>query len=128
MVFARKLVKTRLAALLLVVGLLLGQLVPAGFMPASGARSLAVTLCDGGAGRQERIILAGKSAPGQKAPGGQAECSFAAIGPALGATDAPLALAKMPSGVAMRLPEPRAPRIDASAHLRPPLRGPPLLA
>ncbi len=124
-----------LAALLLALALAMKALVPAGTMPAPSARLLTVSICadmSGGAMvRQIAIPMSGKPADSRSTQGkGEATCPYAsALGmAALGGADAPLLALALAFIVALVLLTSRAAPPSTRFHLRPPLRGPPVIS
>jgi hypothetical protein len=112
-----------LAALLLAAAMLL-RLVPAGYMPVVAGGGITVALCPGYAPAKP---MAGMAHHGSEHPEPPSPCAFADLAlPALGGADPLQLAAAMLHAFAAALvlaallpPRPR-------AHLRPPLRGPPL--
>lgn len=134
---------TRLRALLLhyrlmafaviALALVMKAVVPAGYMVGSDSRVLTVRICDetqlAQAAHDRQIAIPMKGEPAGKHAKGEGMCAFSALSFASlgGADPIQLALALLfilAAGFAATVqPAPR-----RSAHLRPPLRGPPALA
>ncbi|SOB86400.1 Protein of unknown function [Sphingomonas guangdongensis] len=121
----------RCAGLILALALLVKLLVPAGYMVDRGGGHIVITICSGTAPRQMTMDMGGKHHEGSGDRGATADmpCAFAGLAaPVLGPID-PLQLALLIAfvlalGVARSVPGAPAPPV----HLRPPLRGPPILA
>lgn len=119
-----------LAAWIVAAALLMRVLVPAGFMPAVSGGAIMVQLCSGGSGQHIEIAL-----PVERAPASQhdhhdkleAPCAFSALSASTlsGADPALLALALF-FILALAVRVTTMPARKATAHLRPPLRGPPV--
>ncbi|HWU01218.1 MAG TPA: DUF2946 family protein [Novosphingobium sp.] len=122
----------RLAALLLVLALCARALVPAGYMPAGGARILTVRICADTLGQTivRQMVIPGQAGQhgDQHGEKGRADtpCHFAAMGHAmLGATDPVLLALALLFAFALAFLPLHAPIPARVAWLRPPLRGPP---
>ncbi len=119
-----------LAILIVALAFAVRALVPAGYMTGTSATGLTVELCSGVAGRSVSIALPGPHDDrGHGKMQADSPCAFAgmAVG-ALGAV-APFLLAIALAFVALRALRTVPRRLPpARAHLRPPLRGPPLTA
>mgnify|MGYP000320077118 FL=1 len=120
-------------AMVIAAALLMKAVVPAGFMVGAGARVLTIELCADAQGeRMVRQIAIGTEPSGAEAQAqhqkGAGLCPYGALGfAALGGADpiqlaAALAFVLTLGFAALVVPAPR-----TIAHLRPPLRGPPLL-
>lgn len=127
----------RLAAVLVALALCMKMFVPAGYMIGAGSKIITVRICADASGGEQTLQVAipldkdGGAQSGQGANVGKAEatCAWSALGQAsLGGAD-PVLLALvlafiMALGIGWRAPQPRRSR----HHIRPPLRGPPVLA
>lgn len=120
-----------LAMLLILAALLARALVPSGYMPAGGERSLSIMLCaDAGATSVRIAIPLDSPAPQQKDhTGGEHPCAFGGLAAAsLGGADLPLLAVAIRHILALGFAPVAAPRIPDFTRLRPPLRGPPALS
>lgn len=132
MMAIRALLRARypLALVLVVLALAVRLLVPAGTMPGSGDRVLAVEICADASGQPQSqlLIIPGKPAP-HETSAAKGQCAFAGLAfPALpGADPVLLAIALafiLAIGLALV-----APALPARfARFQPPLRGPPAFA
>ncbi len=119
-----------LAGWIVAAALLMKLLVPAGYMPAVSGNSVIIQICSGYGPMTMAMPIPGKE-QGQDHQQGKAEmpCAFSGLSaPTLGATD-PVLLAlailfAMVAAIRFVLLLPAA----SPAHLRPPLRGPPVTA
>jgi len=123
----------RLALLLVVMALAIKAMIPDGFMPHFGSRTISIQICADAIGQPmtRQITVAQRGDTDGKSAHGKAEglCAFTALGhSALGGADPVLLLAALlflfVLGFAPLVPA--APR--RVTFLRPPLRGPPALA
>jgi hypothetical protein len=129
------LARRHLAVLLCAATLLLKLLVPAGYMIGTTHGHLSMELCSGVAPPVAAAGMPGMhgdmSGHGKSRDGGKADmpCAFSALSAAsLGAVD-PVQLAALVAFImAVALLPVAAPAPSRRAHLRPPLRGPPLTA
>lgn len=123
----------RLALLLVAIALLMKALVPGGYMLGAQSQVLTVSICADSSGTHltRQIVVPRENGPqdttSQHAKSGP--CAFGALGMAglAGADPILLALA-LASILAIGLAPLVSPTFQARAHLRPPLRGPPLIA
>lgn len=122
-----------LALLLLLAALCLKSLIPAGYMVTSvdkpGAIVLTVALCDGDDGhpRYGRVVIPMADEDPQPAP--QPDCAWSMLAMASLAAPPPLAVGPPPVLRPAPVARPVLPLpARHAAHLRPPLRGPPLSA
>ncbi|WP_298891248.1 hypothetical protein [uncultured Sphingomonas sp.] len=128
----RRLLRTcpALAALIVAAALAVRVLVPAGYMPTLDNGRIVIGICNGYGPMTMAIAVSGLDHHGD-ADGHQAQspCAFADLAlPLIGGAD-PIQLAEallFILAVALLLAEALPPR--AAARLRPPLRGPPLVA
>ncbi len=118
-------------AALLFCTLLIRALVPAGYMPEVAGGTITLTLCSGTMPAEPTTV----AMPGMHHGSGhdgktkaEQPCAFAGLtAPALGSADALLLLAALAFAFLLALaPQPLS--LPAPAHLRPPLRAPPLTA
>lgn len=123
-----------IAATLLVAALLLRVLVPAGFMPMAGTHGVVLTLCSGYAPVAHHATGmhhagAHHADPHDEAPAYESRCAFADLAlPVIGGAAPVLLAASIAFVMALALQRARVMPPGAPAHLRPPLRGPPLPA
>jgi len=124
----------KLTALLVGLALFMKAMVPAGYMLGTEGRVLTVEICsDASGGPQTKQIFIpgdGKSHDGQtghaKAEG---TCPFASLAMgAVGGTDPALQLVALAFILLLGFANVPLPLRERTAHLRPPLRGPPALA
>lgn len=126
------LLQHRLAALLLVMAALAMKIVvPAGFMPGSASGAFSVKLCTGTLDQAVTASIAIPFKDGSADPAGQqakADCPFTALSMVslTGAEPGLLALA-LAFILALGFAPVAVPRCARRWHLRPPLRGPPVL-
>ena len=115
--------------LLVAVALLPRALVPAGYMPDSGARSFSVMLCNSASGETVRVDIpvdAPASGHDKGQPGTDHPCAFGALaGMATGGADTVLLAAAIRHIVLLGFVPVAVPSLQGIFHLRPPLRGPP---
>ncbi|MFM5917138.1 MAG: DUF2946 family protein [Novosphingobium sp.] len=124
--------RTWLALGLVMATLVMKALVPGGYMLASQGKVITVQLCDdtGGGHLTEQMVIPLKPGTGQgTADHSKSACPYSSLTYAsLGGTD-PLLLAIALAFIVALGFLPLPPRLLAlGTHLRPPLRGPPLLA
>jgi hypothetical protein len=121
-----------LAALILCAALMMRALVPVGFMPQIGARSITIEICADATGqhllRQIDVPLAaGHGAKHSKSDGGP--CAFGGMAHAmLGGVDGWLLAGALAFILLRGFAQVRVAAPLERAYLRPPLRGPPLHA
>lgn len=117
-------------ALIVAAALLVRLLVPAGFMPVFAGGAVTIAVCTGDGPMQ--VIIPAPGATGQHDDrGGHATspCAFADLAlPAIGGADPVLLAAALLFVIAAALAAVAAAPHRRIAHLRPPLRGPPLPA
>ena len=115
----------RWAAWLFAAALLMKLLVPAGFMPASSAGTIAIELCTGSGA--QTITIPAEHQDEQSGHGKAASpCIFAGLGaPSLAAADPVLLALALAFVFTTAFAAASAPGARTLAHLRPPLRGPP---
>jgi len=120
-----------LALLLVVLALAVRLLIPAGAMPGSGERVLAVAICADASGLpQSRVlVIPGKPAPHEDAAAAKAGCAFAGLAaPMLGGAGPALLAMALAFLIVIGL-APAAPALPARfARFQPPTRGPPAFA
>jgi hypothetical protein len=120
------------AMLLIAAALLPRALVPAGYMPDSGARSFSVMLCNSASGETVRVDIrvdAPASGHEKGQPGTDHPCAFGALASmATGGADAVLLEAALLHIIFLGFAPVVAPDLQGFFHLRPPLRGPPALS
>ena len=125
-----------LALVVVMAALCMKIVVPAGYMPAVGSKILTVQICADalGAHATKQIVVAmkagtGESSGGEGAKAAKGECPFASLSlfSLAGADIALLALALV-FIMALGFAPVRPSRPGRSRYLRPPLRGPPVLA
>lgn len=120
-----------LALALLALALAMKALVPAGFMPAAPGQLLTVVICDGtGEAGVKHVAL---TAPAKQAPASAAKadgaCPWGGLNlGAPGGADGLLVGALLRFILGAGLAPLAAPPLARLVHLRPPLRGPPLVA
>ncbi|MBW6526167.1 hypothetical protein KZ813_04895 [Sphingomonas sp. RHCKR7] len=130
----RHLIERRPAALALVLllALALRLIVPAGFMPDSSARGLALVGCpEWGAAPGAMAHREGHDRADHRAPHRHTEstCAFAGLGlPTLAAGDPPSLALPTPDVAPAAAPRGRALRLAAGEWLRPPTHAPPARA
>lgn len=113
-----------LAACILGLALVARALVPSGYMP--NARTLTLELCSGVAEHQSIEIKIPAKDAGKAAKAGQ-PCAFTALGlDALSAASPALIAAAILVAMALALRSVPPLALRRPAHLRPPLRGPPI--
>lgn len=115
-----------LAALILCAGLMVRALVPVGFMPQIGARSITIEICADASGQHltRDITLPGKPAHQGKS---EAPCAFGGMAHAMiGGPDGWLLASALAFILLLGFAPVSTPALRGPAHLRPPLRGPPL--
>lgn len=124
---------TRLALLLVVMAMAMKALIPDGFMPDFGSRTISIQICADALGqtRTKQIIIGQKGEEPVKASHGKGEgiCAFSALGHhGLGGADPILLAAALLFLIVLGFAPviPAAPR--RITFLLPPLRGPPALA
>ena len=121
------------AALFIALALAVKALVPAGYMPGQGERVLTLSICADASGGEVLRQVTIPMQPGHAGQDGTAKsqtpCAFSALGMAVmgGAGDVLLAAAIAFILALGFLPAP-IPVLRRAHHLRPPLRGPPLLS
>lgn len=120
------------AAMLLALTLFLKALVPAGFMPQWGARTIAIQICADASGEQlsRVLVIPQRHAPrGDHHDGASGLCPFAGLTHAGLAGADPLLLAEaLAFAMLVGLMCPPALPLRRVPYLRPPLRGPPVRA
>ncbi|MFT4054548.1 MAG: hypothetical protein QM681_08575 [Novosphingobium sp.] len=121
-----------LAFMLVALSLVLKAAVPTGFMIEAGSHTITVLVCHDASGDtgERRIVLPSRNdrsdRDGQTAKG---ECPYAALSMAsLGGTDPALLLLALAFILSLGFLPIRFAHPGQSAHLRPPLRGPPVPA
>jgi len=121
-----------LAVLILCAGLLVRALVPAGYMPQIGARSITIEICADATGGHLTREIALPTAPGHerhdtRSDGGP--CPFGGMAHAMpGAVEGWLLAAALAFILLLGFAPVRGPGPRRAVYLRPPLRGPPLHA
>jgi hypothetical protein len=119
-----------LALLLVVLALTVRMLVPAGTMPGSGDRVLAVEICADASGtpQSQLLVIPGKPAPHENSAA-KGQCAFAGLAfPALAGADPVLLAIALAFILAIGLAL-VAPALPARfTRFQPPLRGPPAFA
>jgi len=120
-----------LAALVLVFMLSVRLLMPSGFMLAPDAKVLTVVICTGVVGEHqtaELIIPQNQQTSGHEA--GKADpCPYSALSmAAIAGADGPLLAAALAFILALGFTSIATPSREPERYLRPPLRGPPVLA
>ena len=132
MIALRAILRARsyLAIGLIVAALAVRMIIPAGTMPGSGARVLAVEICADASGIKQTqiLIVPGKPAP-HHANADKGTCGFAGLAtPALAGADPVLLAVALAFILAIGLAL-AAPSLPARfARFQPPLRGPPAFA
>ncbi|MBW8910437.1 MAG: hypothetical protein JF564_00715 [Sphingomonas sp.] len=119
-----------IAMSIMVLVLAVRALIPAGYMTSASPAGLTVELCSGISGKTVTIALPGPSGH-QEHGKAQADspCAFASLGQVMtSATDPVLLAAAIAFVIALSTVLDRSPPLARSGHLRPPLRGPPLVA
>jgi hypothetical protein len=125
--------RKRLALLLIAVALAMKALVPGGYMLGAHDQVLTISICADSSGTQQTRQIVVPREGGEKDTVSQhaksGPCAFSALGMAglTGADPVLLALA-LAAILAIGLAPRTSPTLQPRAHLRPPLRGPPLLA
>ncbi|MCZ8170776.1 MAG: DUF2946 family protein [Novosphingobium sp.] len=132
MMAIRALLRARypLALVLVVLALAVRMLVPAGAMPGSGDKVLAMEICADASGmpHSQLLIIPGKPAPHENSAA-KGQCAFAGLAfPALAGTDPVLLAIALAFILAIGLAL-VAPALPARfTRFQPPLRGPPAFA
>jgi len=116
-----------LVALLLAFALAARALVPAGYMASSSPNGLTIELCSGVAGKTVTLMLPGAPAHQQEGKADMGSpCAFSGGGVALTSAIDPFLLAgAIAFAIMLGFRPARTLPAEASAYLRPPLRGPP---
>lgn len=121
---------TMIAMSIMVLVLAVRAMIPAGYMTNASPAGLTVELCSSISGKTVTIALPGQS--GHQDHGkDQADkpCAFASLGQAMtSATDPVLLASAIAFIIALGILLDRSPPQARTGHLRPPLRGPPLVA
>lgn len=119
-----------LAVALLVIALCLKALLPAGYMIGQQAKILTVQICDQQPGAMvlKKLIIPMKGDGGDHGQSSKTDCAYSALSMTslAGADTALLSLALL-FILALGFVPVRSRQFGRTAHLRPPLRGPPLL-
>jgi hypothetical protein len=120
----------RLAILLVALALCMKAMVPSGFMVGAGARSFAITICDGRGLEQSRQISLPQAGPAHEKAGEQGKaadaCPYAALTMAtLAGAQAPLLVLALAFILARAVWPAARPQPAPRSFLRPPLRAPP---
>jgi len=123
----------RLALLLVAFALAMKALIPGGYMLGAQSQVITVSICGDASGTHEvrQIVVprqgAEKDTVSQHAKG--APCAFNVLGmDGLAGADPILLAIALAFSLAAGFAAPVASTLQAHAHLRPPLRGPPLIA
>ncbi|WP_340317677.1 DUF2946 family protein [Rhizorhabdus argentea] len=119
-----------IAMSIMVLVLAVRSLIPAGYMTSASPAGLTVELCSGVSGKTVTIALPGQAGH-QEHGKAQADspCAFASLGHAMiSAADPVLLASAIAFIIALGVLPDRSPPLARSGHLRPPLRGPPLVA
>ncbi|WP_041391431.1 hypothetical protein [Sphingobium chlorophenolicum] len=132
MTFARDLVREhRWLAFMLVACVLFARVViPSGFMPVTTGKHIVVQICNGTGPATVTMTIPSVPAP-HDAQKGKAEspCAFSGLGaPFLSGADPALLAGAIFFLIAMGLRAARPLALSSIDHLRPPLRGPPVIA
>lgn len=121
----------RFSALLLALALTMKVLLPAGYMLEAQSRVLTVLVCTDAsdANRTKHVAIQINESSGRKTAKADGECPYSALSLAsLGGADPILLGLAFGFILALAFTASKVPRIGAARYMRPPLRGPPLMA